>query len=103
MADLIQQDTAIWYLNGKYQGGTPQGYESINVYDSNTGIVIVFLKSENGSGSYLTSCRMTKLERAHFENTGGNFLTERMINNQQSLTEIKDLPAPVDNNSEQNN
>jgi hypothetical protein len=46
---------------------------------------------------------MTKLERAHFENTGGNFLTERMINNQQSLTEIKDLPAPVDNNSEQNN
>ena len=98
MVDLIQQYTSIWYLNGHYQLRTPRGYDSINVYEPNTGIVIVFPKSDKGTGPYLTSCQMTKLEVAHFKSTNVNFLTEEMINRQQSLIEIKDLPA--DNNSE---
>jgi len=33
-----------WYEDGKYQGGTPKGHDSINILDQDTGIVFSFKK-----------------------------------------------------------
>jgi hypothetical protein len=100
MVDLIQQDTSIWYLNGQYQLGTPCGYDSINLYDPNTGIVIVFPKSSDGTGSYLTCCEISENEIKDFEATNGNFLTDNMISQQKSVSlDVK----PPENTPENNN
>jgi hypothetical protein len=33
-----------WYENGQYQGVTPSGYDSVNMYYSSTNIVFIFRK-----------------------------------------------------------
>lgn len=33
-----------WYEDGKYQGGTPLGYDSVNILDLETGIAFSFKK-----------------------------------------------------------
>jgi hypothetical protein len=100
MVDLIQQDTSIWYLNDQYQLGTARGYDSINVYDPNTGIVIVFPKFSDGTGSYLTCCEISENEIKDFEATNGNFLTDNMISQQKSVSlDVK----PPENTPENNN
>lgn len=88
--DIVRQMDSVkledWYLNGQYQGETPRGCETINVYNPEDGSIVVFRKFPDGSCEYLTDCVMTPNEQAHFEATNGNFVTESVLENQQAVS-----------------
>lgn len=67
-----------WYLNGQYQAGTPNGCDSINIFDPTNNIVTVFQKMPDGTNKFLTIFKMTPIEKNHFEATNGNLFTDRL-------------------------
>jgi hypothetical protein len=81
-----------WFDNEMYQGGTEQGYDSVNLYDPETRVIEVFKKQEDGKYSqFATTCELTPKEEDHLFESGGNFVTEDVLNNQKGLTIIKNL------------
>lgn len=81
-----------WFDNGMYQGGTKRGYDSVNIFDKKTDTIAVFKKDENGEYSrFTTTCTLTEIERVHFLNSGGNFVTEDNLNNPEILPILKNL------------
>ena len=65
-----------WYSDGQYQGGTPRGWDCVNLFDPDTNLIAVYQEQPDGSNLFLTTCRLTPLEVKHLKDTNGNFLLE---------------------------
>lgn len=84
-----------WYENGQYQGGTPEGHDSINVLDQETGIVFSFKKYRGdeylGDKNGFTTVFITSAqENANLQATG-NLLTEQ-ASRKYNVTLQQNLP-----------
>lgn len=72
-----------WYEDGMYQGGTPRGCDSVNIFDKDTKTLDVYQKQPDGSNLFLTSCKLTPIEETHLDESNGNFVTETVLNDQK--------------------
>ena len=82
----------LWFDDGMYQGGTERGYDSVNIFDKENKVISVYKKDENGEYSrFTTTCEVTAKEEAHLFESGGNFVTEAILNNQKALTIINPI------------
>jgi hypothetical protein len=91
LIDMLNKPNVIWYKKGVYQGGTPRGCNCINLFDPETKLIAVYQKQSDGSNLFLTTCELTVMERDNFIATNGNFVTERVLNEQKALsTNIQD-------------
>ncbi len=52
----------------------------MNVYDKDTRTIAVYRKQENGECLFSTTCKVTVDEEAHLYKSGGNFVTEAVLN-----------------------
>ena len=88
---IIDLIVIIWYTDGQYQGGTPSGCASVNLFDPDTNLIAVYQKQPDGSNLFLTTCKLTQMEGDHLKATNGNFVTERILKEQSAVsTNIQD-------------
>jgi hypothetical protein len=91
LLDMPNRQDIVWYTYGQYQGGTPRSCDSVNLFDPDTNLIVVYQKQPDGSNLFLTTCKLTPLEVTHLKDTNGNFLPERMIKQQSAIsTNIQD-------------
>jgi hypothetical protein len=91
LVDMPNRENIVWYTDGQYQGGTARGCDSVNLFDPATNLIAVYEKQPDGRYLFLTTCTLTPLEVKHLESTNGNFLTEKIINQQSAVsTNIQD-------------
>ena len=91
LINMPNKPNVIWYKEGMYQGGTPRGSNCINLFDPDTNLIAVYQKQADGSNLFLTTCELTEIERDHLNATDGNFVTERVLNEQKAVsTNIRD-------------
>ena len=86
LVDMANNQDIIWYTDGQYQGGTQRGYGSVNLFDPNTNVIAVYQKQRDGSCLFLTTCKLVPAEVKHLQDSNGNFLTEKMINQQNAIS-----------------
>lgn len=86
LIDMANNPDVIWYTDGQYQGGTPRGCDSVNLFDPNRNVIAVYQKQPDGRYLFLTTSTLVLVEVEHLENTHGNFLTEKMINQQNAVS-----------------
>ena len=92
LVNMTNRKDIIWFDNGMYQGGTERGYDSVNIYDQENRVIAVFKKQEDGKYSqFSTTCEVSLKEEAHLLESGGNFVTEAVLNNQKALTIINPI------------
>jgi hypothetical protein len=78
---------------GCIKGGTPRGCNCVNLFDP---VIAVYQKQLDRSNLFLTTCKITPMERDHLIATDGNFVTEPVLLQQQGLS-IQD-PTITNNN-----
>ena len=49
LINMPNRPNTIWYENGEYQGETPRGYKSINIFDPDTNTIAVYKKQPDGN------------------------------------------------------
>ena len=86
LIDMPNNQDIIWYTDGQYQGGTQRGCDSVNLFDPDTNVIAVYQKQPDGSCLFLTTCKLVPAEVKHLQDSNGNFLTERMINQQNAVS-----------------
>ena len=92
IVNMPKRENIVWFDDGMYQGGTDRGYDSVNIFDKETDTIAVFRKDENGEyNRFTTTCTVTEIERKHLFESGGNFVTETILNNQKTLTIINPI------------
>ena len=102
IVDMPNRKNIIWYEEGQYQGGTPRGAAAINLFDPDTKVISVFTEQDDGSYSFLTTAELTAMEEQHLIATNGNFVTERVLKEQQSVSTkvITSSSSTIDRNVE---
>ena len=91
LLDMPNSQNIVWYTDGQYQGGTQRGCDSVNLFDPDRNLIAVYQKQLDGSNLFLTTCKLTPAEVKHLQDSNGNFLTEKMINQQSAVsTNIQD-------------
>jgi hypothetical protein len=88
LVKMPEREGIQWFDNGGYQKGTKRGYDSVNLYDKDKRVIAIYKKQENGEYLFSTTCEVTGKEEAHLLESGGNYLTEAVLNNQKALTII---------------
>ena len=89
LTDLLvqhQQKADRWYTgdSGQYQVRPEEILNTVNVYDSETGIIAVYLKKPNGQPcQFLTVCKLTRKEQEWLDYTNGNFVTQSLLDENQ--------------------
>ena len=89
LRDLLvkhQQNADKWYTgdSAQYQVRPEEILKTVNVYDSKTGIIAVYLKKPNGEpGQFLTVCKLKAAEQKWLKYTNGNFVTETLLRENQ--------------------
>ena len=86
LIDMPNSQDIIWYTDGQYQGGTQRGCDSVNLFDPDTNVIAVYQKQPDGSCLFLTTCKLVPAEVKHLQDSNGNFLTEKMINQQNAVS-----------------
>lgn len=86
LIDMATSQDIIWYTDGQYQGGTQRGCDSVNLFDPNRNLIAVYQKQPDGSYSFLTTCKLVPAEVKHLQDSNGNFLTEKVINQQSAVS-----------------
>ena len=86
LIDMPNNQDILWYTDGQYQGGTQRGCDSVNLFDPNTNVIAVYQKQPDGSCLFLTTCKLVPAEVKHLQDSNGNFLTEKMINQQNAVS-----------------
>ena len=73
----------------------------MNLFDPDTNVIAVYQKQLDGSYLFLTTCTLTDREIDHLESTNGNFVTDKILEQQNWLSEdIGVTPiSPMDENS----
>jgi len=108
LLDMPNRENIVWYTDGQYQGGTDRGCGSVNLFDPDTNVIAVYEKQPDGSNLFLTTCTLTDRERDHLESTNGNFVTDKILEQQNSVStfEIDGMGItpmnPMDENSSPN-
>ena len=82
---MPEREGIIWFDNGGYQKGTKRGYDSMNLYDRETQVIGIYKRQENGEYLFSTTCEVTEMEETHLLESGGNYVTEAVLNNQKAL------------------
>jgi len=91
LINMPNKPNVIWYKNGGYQRGTSRGYDTINVFDPDTNLIAVYQKQPDESNLFLTTSELTAIERYHLIATDGDFVTEKILNKQKTIsTNIQD-------------
>jgi hypothetical protein len=54
----------------------------VNLFYPATNVIAVYEKQADGSNLFLTTCRLTERERDHLKFTNGNFVTEKILEQQ---------------------
>jgi len=89
LVNMPNREDIQWFDNGMYQGGTERGYDSVNIYDQKTGVIAVYKKLQSEEPQYArfaTTCKLTDLEKKHFLESDGNFVTENVLKNQRGVS-----------------
>jgi hypothetical protein len=86
LLNMPNRENTRWFDNGGYQKGTKRGYDSVNLYDKDKRVIAIYKKQENGEYLFSTTCEVTPVEETHLLESGGNFVTEAVLNNQKALT-----------------
>lgn len=79
LVDIAYDDNTEWYENGSFQSR-----DSVNLLDPERNLLSVYEKLP-GENYFLTTLEMTDRELRHFKTTGGQFLSEKVLDFQQSL------------------
>jgi hypothetical protein len=91
LVDMGNSQNIVWYTDAQYQGGTERGCDTVNLFDPERNLIAVYKKQSDGSNLFLTTCKLTRAEVKHLQDSNGNFLTEKMINQQSAVsTNIQD-------------
>jgi hypothetical protein len=86
LINMPNRKNIIWYIEGQYQGGTPRGLDSVNLFHNDTDVIAVYQKQPDGSNLFLTTCKLTQIEIDHFKANNGNFVTERILKEQNAVS-----------------
>jgi len=86
LVKMPEREDIIWFDNGGYQKGTNRGYDSVNLYDPKARVIGIYKKQENGEYLFSTTCEVTEMEETYLLKSGGNYVTEAVLNNQKALT-----------------
>jgi hypothetical protein len=86
LVDMGNSQNIVWYTDGQYQGGTERGCDTVNLFDPERNLIAVYKKQSDGSNLFLTTCKLTLAQVKHLQNSNGNFLTEKMINQQGAVS-----------------
>ena len=86
IVEIANDSKTLWYTDGQYQGGTSRSYLTINLYNINRRLIIIFEKRPEGGNKFLTTFELTDVESKHLTNSNGNCLTERAINSQTAVS-----------------
>jgi hypothetical protein len=86
LVDIANRENIVWYTDGQYQGGTQRGCDSVNLFDPDKNLIAVYQKQLDGSYLFLTTCKLVPVEVKHLQDSNGNFLTEKMINQQSAVS-----------------
>ena len=54
----------------------------MNLFDPDTNVIAVYEKQPDGSNLFLTACRLTDTERDGLKSPTGNFVTEKILEQQ---------------------
>lgn len=57
LIDMPNRPGLVWYTDGQYQGGTPRGCDTINLYDPARRLIAVYQKQPDGTNLFLTTCQ----------------------------------------------
>jgi len=98
---MPNRSNIIWFEHEQYQGGTPQGSDSVNLYDPDTNLIAVYAKQPDGTYSFLTTCVLRPAEADHLKKSGGNFLTQKMLDQKTAVTEYNPNQDSKNTNNEQ--
>ena len=60
--------------------------DSVNLFDPDSNLIAVYQKEPDGSYLFLTTCKLVRSEVTHLQKSNGNFLTERMIKQQNAIS-----------------
>ena len=88
LVNMTNREGILWFNNDGYQKGTKRGQDSVNLYDKDKRVIAIYKKQENGEYLFSTTCEVTGKEEAHLLESGGNYLTEAVLNNQKASTII---------------
>ena len=101
LVDMPNRENIVLYPDGQYQGGTARGCKCFNLFDEDTNVLAVYKKQPDGSYSFLTTCTLTDKESKHLRSTNGNFVTEKILNQQNWVNEVIGITpiSPMDKNS----
>ena len=108
LINMANKQNIIWYTDGQYQGGTKRGCDCVNLFDPDTNLIAVYQKQPDGSHLFLTTCKLTEIEADNLKATNGNFVTETILEQQNSVStfEIDDMGitpiSPMGENSSPN-
>lgn len=58
------------------------------MFDKKTNQVAIYIKRSNGENTFLSTMKLTPIEREHLLKTKGIVMTERALENQQSLANV---------------
>ena len=100
LLDMPNRENIVWYTDGQYQGGTERGCDCVNIFDPDTNVIAAYQKQPDGSNLFLTTCTLTERERDHLKTTNGNFVTEKVLEQKNSVSTFEiDAPiSPMDEN-----
>ncbi len=86
LIEIPNNPDIIWYPDGQYQGGTQRGCDTVNLFDPDTNVIAVYQKQPDESCLFLTTCKLVPAEIKYLQDSNGNFLTEKMINQQTAVS-----------------
>lgn len=100
LVDMPNRENIVWYTSGQYRGGTARGCDSANSFDPNTNVITVYQKQLDKSYLFLTTCTLTDREKDHLKSTNGNFVTEKILKQQNWVSEGIGITliSPMDEN-----
>ena len=82
LVKMPEREDIIWFDNGGYQKGTERGYDSVNLYNKDKRVIAIYKKQENGEYLFSTTCEVTPVEETNLYKSGGNYVTEAVLNDQ---------------------
>ena len=88
LVDMPNRKNIVWYTDRQYQGGTDRDCDCVNLFDRDTNVIAVYEKQPDGSNLFLTTCRLTNREIDHLKYTNGNFVTKKILDQQNWVSEV---------------
>lgn len=86
LLNMPNSQDIVWYTDGQYQEGTSRGCDCVNLFDPDRNLIAIYQQQPDGSNLFLTTCRLTPLEVKHLKETNGNFVTDKILNEQSTLS-----------------